>query len=200
MKKLDVSKIVVLTAISVSLIACGATTESSPATNQQDSNSLKVTNPRDEGGGQRSAPSDVAVDVDEGGGQKIAPTDIDTDVDEGGGQLAAPAVNEVDEGGGQLTSPGDTTSELEEGGGQLTVILTEHILTIKGVTERDDSRVVLVINGTNKFEIKVSDLGFYTQIELSKEDLSKMIFDVVVDGKVTTYMIYDGVLKEYTFR
>jgi hypothetical protein len=211
MKKLEVSKILMLMSISVGLIACGSVQQ---ALNTQDLNQEELSLKKAEGGGQRqpvkksegggqiAAPSDieegggqmtVPSELDEGGGQKAAP--IDTD--EGGGQLVP---SDLDEGGGQKASPSDTISELEEGGGQLTVNLTDNILTIKGVAERDDSSAVIVINGTDKFEIKVSDLGFYTQIELSKEDMSKMIFDVVVDGKVMTHMIYEGVLKEYNFR
>ncbi len=219
MKKLDVSKILVLTAMTVTLMACGGTqTDQSEGLNQQDTNSLKAS-PRTEGGGQVAKP----VKTDEGGGQaaKSQSAEAALPFEEGGGQLTEGGgqlteseeqlkINDsqpLEEGGGQLTEGGGQFAEseeqlkindsqpLEEGGGQFT--LEGNVLVLRGTMPKGATEGLLLINGREFIKLEITKDGtFVMKVELSDEDLKQMGFQLAFKDEVKNFIIVESKIQE----
>ena len=209
MKKLEVSKILVLTAMSLGLIACGPKSELS-AENDQDSYSLK-SSPVGEGGsqvagpriGDRKAPvikNEGGSQLDEGGSQVTEEVDVTVKFDEGGSQLTdekddvSQISNPSNEGGSQLTEEKEFSnqinkigSQIPEGGSQLAEVV-DGVLLIRGtVTQKDLKAVYLMFNGEDPYEIAVRNMNFSANIELSERDLKGLVLQIVVEKVVRTF-------------
>jgi|JI10StandDraft_1071094.scaffolds.fasta_scaffold119170_2 hypothetical protein len=217
MKKLDVSKILVLTAMTVTLMACGGTqTDQSEGLNQQDTSSLKAS-PRTEGGGSVAAPEGGGsnakpsvkasprtegggslVESDEGGGSVAKSTQVE--FEEGGGSKAEPSDRVLPEGGGSLVELDEgggsyAKQELPEGGGSYT--LEGNVLVLRGTMPKGATEGLLLINGKEFYKLEITkDGSFVMKIELSDEDLTQMGFQLAFKDEVKNFIIIEEQIQE----
>ncbi len=182
MKKLEVSKILVLTAFSISLVACGTVQEQTVDTNA-DLSSLKSVPVND--GGQTVAKSEggntAPVEQTDGGNTKIKP--------EGGN--TAPV--EQTDGGNTKIKP--------DGGSNLVVELYGNVLVIQGKATQKDQIASVILNGREFYELQANGWVFETKMELSEEELKGLNIQIVIDKIVTNYY-YDEKegLRALTFK
>jgi hypothetical protein len=171
MKKLEVTKILVLAAISVGLVSCGqVSSDHSVDADSQNEASLKGKVP-----GKKSP-------LDEGGGNFAAP--IDPSAEEGGGNMAA------------LTDDGSARISNEEDG-QVTVDLDGTLLMIEGNSKES---IMVVLNGREKLEVLPNaDGSLEFMIELADEDLNFFNLQIVMSEAVMNYVVTEGAVKEILF-
>ncbi|MEZ4846879.1 MAG: hypothetical protein R2877_08105 [Bdellovibrionota bacterium] len=203
MKKLEVSKILVLMGISIGLVACGQVqSDMSGADKNSDSYSLKSQ-------GATSAP----VSKDEGGHGIIVDDGADVAApvskDEGGhgiivddgADVAAPVSK--DEGGhGIIVNDGaDVAAPVskDEGGHGLRAELVDTIFYVKGSVDKEIRTIGLIINGKEQYTVDVRDGFFEFKVELAKEDFESMSVHLVIGKEVKTFMVLKGELQEVKY-
>jgi hypothetical protein len=188
MKKLEVSKILVLMVLSVGLIACGSVQQ---GLNDQGLSEEELALKRAEAA--KKAPKDE-------GGMGYADQGKDVNpVGEGG---MGYTVNPTGEGGMGYADQGKDVNPVGEGGMGFHAELADNILSVKGVADKGVTSIGFIFNGKEQFTAPVSkkDQSYMIKIELSDQDLKQLILDVVNGPKVNTIMITSGVVKVYNFK
>lgn len=100
--------------------------------------------------------------------------------------------------------------ELEEGvkgletdeGVKGKVALVGNILVLEGeVADQAFKQLILVVDGREKFAVDVNPetMTYAAKFELNKDDMQKMIIDVVIGNEVLTFLILEGQLQAYNF-
>jgi hypothetical protein len=195
MKKLEVSKILVLMVLSAGLIACGSVQQ---GLNDQGLSEEELALKRAEGGQGRIPEGGQGYKPgDEGGQGTVKPIGkVNSKIPEGGQGLVA------DEYGDQSRVPEGGQGYVDEGGQGLTTGLNDNILTIKGYAEKGVTSIGFIFNGKEQFTAAVNkkDQSYMIKIELSDQDLKQLILDVVNGPKVDTIMITSGAVKVYSFK
>jgi len=226
MKKLDVTKILVLATISIGLVACGTTQTATDATSQ-DSNTLKSA-PKDEGGGSIAKPSKEGGGsyaepskegggsiVDEGGGSFAEAEEKSMPVDEGGGSFAEPSKDDQPETDGRVISniiddarigvtsveEGGGSFAKPEGGGSFTVELYGNVVVIQGTVQEKGQTASIILNGREFIEVQTDGLNFGAKFELEEDELKKGLnIQVVINKVVTNYYVTPEGAKLLTFK
>ena len=207
MKKLEVSKILFLAGMSVTLMACGqVSSDMSDAGTKSDSYSLKSksdgqnTVPTRDGGQGYKDPDGGQGFVEEkpyeDGGQGLQDPD--------GGQGFVEEKDPVKDGGQGLQVPDGGQGFVEEkpyedGGQGLSATLVDTIFYIKGSVDKEIASVGLIINGKEQYIIDVKDGFFEFKVELAKEDFESMSVHLVIGKEVKTYMVLKGELQEVKY-
>lgn len=185
MKKLDVTKFVILGMLSIGLIACGtpSSDSSSTSTGSDTGDSLKSGGKCSEGGGTRS--------LAEGGGTKCAKA---TPVAEGGGTSPLPA----DEGGGTIALASNSSEvTFKDIGAEF---VADNAIKFHGTLSAHADFVSFVINGSEAYQIAVNpDLSFEMEIGVTDEDKKEMIVDFVAGDAVQTFVMLDGNIEFHQF-
>lgn len=170
MKKLDVTKFVILGMLSIGLIACG-TPSSDNASNSGGSDngdSLKGGTSYPDGG--HTSPT-----VKGGGGVKV----------DDGGHTAALASNSSEE-----TSFKDIGAEF----------VADNMIKFHGTISAHADFVSFVINGSEAYQVAVNpDLSFEMEIGVTDEDKKEMIVDFVAGDAVQTFVMLDGNIEFHQF-
>lgn len=171
MKKLDVTKLVILGMLSIGLIACG-TPSSDNASNSGGSDngdSLKKA-PRAEGG------NGTPKVIPEGGnGSQVAE----------GGNGQALMDNDQEE-----LSFTDIDAEF----------VADNTIKFHGTLSAHADFVSFVINGSEAYQIAVNpDLSFEMEIGVTDEDKKEMIVDFVAGDAVQTFVMLDGNIEFHQF-
>ncbi len=185
MKKLDVTKFVVLGMLSLGLMACGAPSSdsSSTSTGSDTGDTLKGGTQCSEGGNTRS--------VAEGGNTKCAKA---KPVAEGGNTGPLP----VDEGGNTMAlTSSDANPSFKDIGAEF---VADNMIKFHGTLSAHADFVSFVINGSEAYQVAVNpDLSFEMEIGVTDEDKKEMIVDFVAGDAVQTFVMIDGNIEFHQF-